>query len=339
METQKMENQGIESSSIKENKKYLSKIGLVYFLGTLFIIGLQMGISNLFYMVVDEKYYNFGFLVTMLPIYVIAFPIIAFAMSKIPAKVTIEKHKLSFGQMVCFIFISFAGMYIANILGNLLASAIRRIAHLPMTNVFQDVALGNSIWMNFFVMVLCAPIVEEFLFRKFIIDRAVVFGEKFAIVLSAFMFAFFHGNLYQFCYALVIGFVFGYVYVKSGNVLYSAILHVCLNFFGSVLSTLVLDKSGIMQILQDYGDDSVALSQAMMQNIPGLLLYFSFLFCVFAMVITGVVLFFVNLKKISFKSATIEIAKGKKFQTAVFNVGMALFFVFWIGYTVYTFWM
>ena len=64
-------------TSRKENQSFLSKIGISYLIGTIIIIALQLIISRLYYGNVDEKYYAYGFLLTMAPIYLIGFPAIA----------------------------------------------------------------------------------------------------------------------------------------------------------------------------------------------------------------------------------------------------------------------
>ena len=55
--------------------------------------------------------------------------------------------------------------------------------------------------VTFLYMVICAPILEEYIFRKLIVDRTVKYGQGVAVVLSGLMFGLFHGNLNQFAYA------------------------------------------------------------------------------------------------------------------------------------------
>ena len=105
----------MESSNFKENRKLFSKIGLIFVIGTILIYALQIGLSKLFNAVVDERYMDFGFLVAMLPIYVVAFPIMAFLFSKVPVEKPIEKKKMSFKEMFCYFTISYSAMYIFNL--------------------------------------------------------------------------------------------------------------------------------------------------------------------------------------------------------------------------------
>ena len=59
-------------------------------------------------------------------------------------------------------------------------------------------ATESNMMVTFLYMVICAPILEEYIFRKLIVDRTVKYGQGVAIVLSGLMFGLFHGNLNQF---------------------------------------------------------------------------------------------------------------------------------------------
>lgn len=60
------------------------------------------------------------------------------------------------------------------------------------------------------------PIAEELLFRGLILGSLRPFGKRFAILASAILFGFFHGNLLQAPFALALGLVLGYVAVEHG---------------------------------------------------------------------------------------------------------------------------
>ena len=81
--------------------------------------------------------------------------------------------------------------------------------------------------------------------------------------------------------------------------------------------------------------DQAAMVQAMMQNIPGLMLYLLYMLFIFGMVIAGIILFFLRLKKTTLRPAAVVIEKGEVFKTTCLNVGMGLYFLFWIGYIIY----
>ncbi|WP_442856211.1 CPBP family intramembrane glutamic endopeptidase [Butyrivibrio sp. MC2021] len=88
------------------------------------------------------------------------------------------------------------------------------------------------------MVAVLAPIFEELVFRKLIIDRTIRYGELMSIVFSSLAFGLFHCNLYQVFYAFVLGLILGYVYVRTGNIILTIIMHMCVNASSSVLAPL-----------------------------------------------------------------------------------------------------
>ena len=101
-------------------------------------------------------------------------------------------------------------MYLANIAGNIITNIVGNLKGSTVTNEIVETALANAAWVNILVMVLLAPVLEELLFRKMLIDRTIKYGEGISVLISALFFGLFHGNLNQFAYAFVIGGVFAF---------------------------------------------------------------------------------------------------------------------------------
>jgi hypothetical protein len=160
------------------------------------------------------------------------------------------------------------------------------------------------------------------------------YGEGLAIVASALMFGLYHGNITQFVYATLVGLVFGYVYVKSGNIKYSMVLHMIINFIGSVLSQIVIEKSGYMDMAQELTQNPEGTEEIVMAHAGGLVIFFIWLVLVVAFLITGIVLFFINKKKLHFETGEISLEKGKRFSTVVLNYGAIMYIIFWLIMTV-----
>lgn len=53
-------------------------------------------------------------------------------------------------------------------------------------------------------------------------------------------------------------------------------------------------------------------------------------------VIAGIILFILNVKKINLIPGNVQIEKGKRFRTVFVNVGMILYSLLWIGMMVFT---
>ena len=166
-------------------------------------------------------------------------------------------------------------------------------------------------------MVLCAPVFEEFIFRKLLIDRAAVYGEGVAVVLSGVMFGLFHGNLNQFAYAFLLGIFFGFIYVKTGKIRYTVILHMVINFMGSVVSTWVMNAMNAektieaLQLFQSNPDEGMAALQSVL---PGLLLVGIYVLLIFGVVIAGIVLLIVKRRKFRLMPGEVVIPKENGFR-------------------------
>ena len=75
-----------------------------------------------------------------------------------------------------------------------------------------------------------APVVEELLFRRLLLDRLRPYGGRFAVLASALCFALFHGNFSQFFYAFAIGVIFGWAALITGRIWQVMVLHAMVNF-------------------------------------------------------------------------------------------------------------
>lgn len=128
-------------------------------------------------------------------------------------------------------------MLVGSLIGTPLNSALSRGSTNEQEAMNQLLSETNVV-VVFVVLSLVAPIMEELIFRKLMIDRLIVFGDAAAICFSALIFALAHQTFYQFFYAFLVGIILGYVYIRTGNVRYNMLLHVMLNFCGAVVPQL-----------------------------------------------------------------------------------------------------
>ncbi|MBQ7580801.1 MAG: CPBP family intramembrane metalloprotease [Clostridia bacterium] len=101
---------------------------------------------------------------------------------------------------------------------------------------------GIAAVLYFLSVVVIAPLVEEFAMRAVTMQPLRKYGEKFAIVMTAFVFALMHQNMVQGIFAFIAGLVFGYVCILTGSVWCSIAIH-CLNNFLSVVSMAVNEST------------------------------------------------------------------------------------------------
>ena len=147
-----------------------------------------------------------------------------------------EKNDLRVGGFLALVCICYASM----IVGNLVGIGVNSLLSPGSVDLISQLATaaGASVEMVIAFVVL-APVFEELVFRKVLVDRVLPYGEWPAILFSGITFGLFHGNLTQFFYAALLGMILAYVYIRTGNVLYTIGIHACINFLGGVLPVLV----------------------------------------------------------------------------------------------------
>lgn len=103
---------------------------------------------------------------------------------------------------------------------------------------------GESITPNSFSELLWAELstavvpalTEEFAVRGIILQSLRRFGDKFAIITSAFIFAIMHGNMVQAPFAFALGLIMGYLVVITGSLWTGVLIHLMNNTYAVVLS-------------------------------------------------------------------------------------------------------
>ena len=82
-------------------------------------------------------------------------------------------------------------------------------------------------------------LVEEFAMRCVVLQPMRRFGDRYAIVMSAFVFALMHGNLVQIPFAFIAGISFGYYVAATGSIWVGVLAHFLNNAYSVVLNYLV----------------------------------------------------------------------------------------------------
>lgn len=312
---------------LKTYKKHFSSLGLMYFLGALIIIGVQVAVSMLVLAfapsLLDNP--NLSLLVSMLPTYTIAFPLTSLLIHQIPG-VQMKKHNMKPTQLLGAFAISYALMYLSNLAGQFFTNIIGIIKGSPVDDAIADLVSELNPLTAFFVMVLLAPALEEWIFRKLLVDRTIRYGEGTAIFLSGLMFGLFHGNLNQFVYTFLIGAFWAFIYVKTGRLRYTIYLHMALNFMGSVGSLFFL---GAISTLEG-GSSAMNGFHFLLGMLIPLAIVIPYLIVVFGLVISGIVLLVTNWKRFRLIPAELFIPKEKRFSVIFLNAGMILYVLFQI---------
>ena len=312
------------SGDLKTARKQFSRLGLGAFTILAVATALQLAAAYL----VELAYPNGDgpswllWACTFAPMYLAAVPVGLLIMRKAPAAPP-EKHDLKGVQIIIAFVICVFMMYIGNLVGVLVTSLLQTALGLTSENPLLTFVADDALWLRILVMVILAPIIEEYIFRKQLIDRMNIYGGGLAVVTSALMFGLFHGNLSQLFYAFALGLVFGYVYLKTGRLRYSIGLHMLINFLGSVLAPTLLNSIDFAALDETELVDPAAWTAISAQLLP----FIVYVLGMIGLALAGLVLFCVKVRDVSFAPTELELPKGVKFKTAYLNVGMILLFI------------
>ncbi len=311
-------------------------VTLLQFLGSLFG-------ENVLHIDVSESSW-FPFLNIIIPMYVICFPILFLVLRK-QEVVKPEKHKLSVGKYLLFIPLMAAMIGVGAVIGitlNLLITLPFGVNPMQSTEISSVMMNSNPFWRIITAGIL-APIVEETIFRKFLIDRTYRYGEWVAILTSGIMFGLFHGNFAQCFFAAFIGGLFAYIYIRTGQVWYTIGLHMILNLSTSVITMAVAkpylsvgaDKiTEYSEVSQQYllSGGNPELEERLMtlagEIVPKMAPYMLWTSFMGTVMLAGIVLWIIFLvkKKVVIKTAPDQVDGGMKFAWG--NIGMVLFLIY-----------
>lgn len=138
----------------------------------------------------------------------------------------------AFTYVTIALVIQFAMGYTASWVSDLLEG----VGITPYEADFSTLPELKSTIISFVYSVLIAPVTEELLMRGFVLKNLSRFGQRFGIVMSAFLFGIWHENLSQFLLAFTAGCFFGYLTVKHDSLIPSIICHMAVNSFAELFT-------------------------------------------------------------------------------------------------------
>ena len=126
------------------------------------------------------------------------------------------------------------------------------------TSLTTSFATDNVLLLVIAVCVL-VPMAEELLFRGvFLSELRRVLPGGLAVVIIALLFGLAHGNLIQGTYAALAGIALGFMYLWSGSIFASILLHIFFNFFGTGLP-MILEKYNVLENVDEMVFNKVML--------------------------------------------------------------------------------
>lgn len=303
------------------DKKFFSKIGINYLIYAISALIIQIIAVNILGVANNSLLYDFNVITILSAIsnYVLPFPILFYLMKKIDAQ-TLEKQNLNLKTFLLYLSITFTLMWIGNIVGLAITSALGTIFQTEITNPVQRLINSSDIWLNLILISVAGPIFEEIFFRKFLIDRTIKYGARVSIILSAVIFGFFHGNISQFFYAFLLGGFFAYVYIRTGKIIYPIILHIIVNLMGSVVSLFVVQSAQTF-ISNTYTPIDIVI----------VVIYVLIILSALLVGLIGLSRF----KKAKFNGCKTQISLTKPIKTILLNPSMILLILFFVAEIIY----
>ncbi len=297
----------------KDAKKYFLRIGLALIALRVLTTGVQQAINHfIFYAISPEVYAElvagpwYLWALSLAPLYLIALPAFYFVL---PKKTELyEAKRMSGGKLLGSAVACVPIMYIGNIVGIIVVAVLSALLGSDPTNGLVSMIGQSPIFVTFLCTVVIAPIGEEFIFRKLLCDRLAPFGELQAVLFSGLAFGLFHGNFNQFFYAAAIGTVFAYVYIKTKNLLYPVLMHMFINFFGSIVAPSVLSEKA-MEVLDRM---STAPETVVPSELLVLLPLLAFSAAAGLLFLGGLIVIILSARKIKFEKNTVEPEGGAK---------------------------
>ncbi len=195
-------------------------------------------------------------------LYVVGLGVFAYITRSIPA-CKYEKGTVSFKTVILCFLLQFTAIFVLTMLVNVSGA----------NGTASDIN-ATSLYMLFMLLVF-NPVIEEFIFRKLFADKLLKYGERFYILVSSFCFAIVHGvslGIPQIVYTFILGMIWSYLMVKTGDIKLVIIMHALSNLFGSIITQTLMGVS--MMVVGLYSMFLILLG------------------------IIGFILFFVNKKKI-----------------------------------------
>ncbi|MEE3356959.1 MAG: putative ABC exporter domain-containing protein [Lachnospiraceae bacterium] len=313
--------------NVNQAKKDFTWIGcgaIVMILGTILAqIGVSLLADHICPEVLNTSYGTW--LLTFLPEYLIAFPIGVFLICRVKNR-GLSKAKeapLGYGNTLKAIpalaFMLLSGSLVGGGLNLLFRKLLGKGGGNPVVSLIAD----DSILLRVIFMAVLAPIIEEFIFRKVLIDRLRPYGDLVAVVTSALIFGLIHGNLSQMFYAFGIGLVLGLIYLETGRLRYTIPFHMGINLLGAVIMPELLKQIDMKSIYA--GKVSLPLI---------ILVIYLVLYYVLAMI--GFVVICITAVRHRYIRREMELPRFGAITVVWGNPGMLLFLVTVLGVIIYS---
>lgn len=319
----------------------MTRLGVAYsVMALLFLIVGYLGAMIIVRLVPDPtSAWWADWVLSIVPLYAVALPVLLLLIRPVTTSpydpvgqiggVPVEKKPIRAGHWLLLFVVSAGCMYIGSLISTWLMDALSALTGRDYADILQSMTMDAPLWLVTLCTVVAAPIGEEFIFRKLLIDRTRRYGDIAAILLSASFFALFHRNVFQFFYTFFIGAVLAYAYTRFGKYWVCVSLHAACNFIGGVWPKFLQEQVGpealgSTEAMLDVMIEKPLIILAVM--LQSLIMYGS--------IVAAVVLLIVYRKKLCLSRGTQGLTRSETARAVALNAGSILFAVICIALTV-----
>ncbi len=140
-----------------------------------------------------------------------------------------------FSSFLSVLSIAFFAMLAGAMAGNIIDEVLQSIFKTNISDSLTETTSTMNLWEEIIFLVIVAPLGEELVFRKLLIDRSWMYGELASIIFSAVCFGIYHGNVMQLFYTTAVGILLGYLYIRSGSYFLCVLVHSIINLFFGII--------------------------------------------------------------------------------------------------------
>lgn len=255
---------------------------------------------------------------------------------KVLPSVKIEKKKLTFGQIMILIMMVYGLAQVGSLMGLPIHTALSSVTLFgdgstedALNNLKSNLIVGSDTWIRIITVGIMPAIFEELLFRKFLIDRTLRHGEFISCAMSGIMFGLWHGNFQQFFFAFFLGVLFAFVYIRTGRIIYTMILHASLNLITSSITVeLIAEMLKRMGMDMSSGsiDPNIDYDMVIKSVLPIMLIILLWIIILAGFQIAGFVMLIVRRKKFKLMPIVGELPRKQILRTMTHSVTMWVFF-------------
>ena len=302
-------------------KSYFSRFGWFAFAFMLINILVQNVIAVIVATFFPSVYSHYLFMefLSIVPFYCIALPIAYNILRPLPTEDPI-KEKIKPTELLGCACISMALMMVGNYISQIFVSFFMVMRGAELQNPVADSVMSMPHWATLVFVCIIPPILEELFFRGLLCRKLTVLGEAYAIILPSAFFALAHGNFFQVFYAFVLGCFFSLVYIRTGKLVYTIILHMLINLMGSFVPSLILEYVDINAMLDAVSNGSFIINSS---NIMGILLLLLYELITYGAAIAGVVLLIKKYKEFKPQTGILPPPERRGAACVLMNSGVA----------------